>query len=244
MSFFSYDMLKNLKPGEFAVYNFIISHMEKIPSMNIRELAEITGVSTTTVLRFCEKAGCEGYTEFKYRIKCRMSEPEGRNNYDSAPALQFIKNAERDELFQDKLGEVAELIAQSGQVIFSGDGEGRSLAQYGIYLFNSVGKAAFRCEKENGTVCPEKEIKSMLFILSVSGEDEEMVFLLNQYKESGAFVISITNTEQCLIAKMSDINFSCYMPETYGKNTGSVRSSQLPVIYILESLSAIISFRE
>ena len=134
MSFFSYDMLKNLKPGEFAVYNFIISHMEKIPSMNIRELAEITGVSTTTVLRFCEKAGCEGYTEFKYRIKCRMSEPEGRNNYDSAPALQFIKNAERDELFQDKLGEVADLIAQSGQVIFSGDGEGRSLAQYGICL--------------------------------------------------------------------------------------------------------------
>ena len=47
--------------------------------------------------------------------------------------------------------------------------------------------------------------------------------MLNQYKESGAFVISITNTEQCLIAKMSDINFSCYMPETYGKNTGSVR---------------------
>ena len=166
MSFFSYDMLKNLKPGEFAVYNFIISHMEKIPSMNIRELAEITGVSTTTVLRFCEKAGCEGYTEFKYRIKCRMSEPEGRNNYDSAPALQFIKNAERDELFQDKLGEVADLIAQSGQVIFSGDGEGRSLAQYGIYLFNSVGKAAFRCEKENGTVCPEKEIKSMLFTIN------------------------------------------------------------------------------
>lgn len=120
MSFFSYDMLKNLKPGEFAVYNFIISHMEKIPSMNIRELAEITGVSTTTVLRFCEKAGCEGYTEFKYRIKCRMSEPEGRNNYDSAPALQFIKNVERDELFQDKLGEVADLIAQSGQVIFPG----------------------------------------------------------------------------------------------------------------------------
>ena len=30
MSFFSYDMLKNLKPGEFAVYNFIISHMERI----------------------------------------------------------------------------------------------------------------------------------------------------------------------------------------------------------------------
>ncbi|MFQ8954530.1 MAG: SIS domain-containing protein [Mediterraneibacter gnavus] len=81
-------------------------------------------------------------------------------------------------------------------------------------------------------------------MLSVSGEDEEMVSLLNQYKESGAFVISITNTEQCLIAKMSDINFSCYMPETYGKNTGSVRGSQLPVIYILESLSAIISFRE
>ena len=58
-----------MKPGEFKVYNYITSHMEEIPKMNIRQLAEAAGVSTTTVLRLCEKAGCEGYTELKYRIR-------------------------------------------------------------------------------------------------------------------------------------------------------------------------------
>ncbi|STS85123.1 phosphosugar-binding transcriptional regulator [Klebsiella pneumoniae] len=44
--------------------------------MTIRELAEAAGVSTTTVLRFCRKLQCEGYSEFRVRlnyISSRMS---------------------------------------------------------------------------------------------------------------------------------------------------------------------------
>ena len=37
--------------------------------MTIRELAEAAGVSTTTVLRFCRKLQCEGYSEFRVRFK-------------------------------------------------------------------------------------------------------------------------------------------------------------------------------
>lgn len=240
MSILSYEMLKNLKPGEFAVYNYIMSHMESIPSMNIRKLAGTTGVSTTTVLRFCEKAGCAGYTELKYRIKCGLSEHRGKINYDAVPALQFIKNSDQDELFQEKLAEVSELIARSGQVVFSGDREGRAMARYGVYLFNNAGKAAFLCERENETACPDKDLRSVLFLLSASGKEEEILSLANRYKEAGAFVVSITNTEQCPVAGMSDVSFACYMPEIYGREMGAVRTSQIPAVYILECLAALI----
>lgn len=240
MSILSYEMLKNLKSGEFAVYNYIMSHMESIPSMNIRELAEATGVSTTTVMRFCERAGCAGYTELKYRIKCGMSEHRGKINYDVVPALQFIKNSEQDELFREKLAEVSEFITQSAQVVFSGDREGRAIARYGAYLFNHTGKMAFLCEGENGRACPCKDLRSVLFLLSASGKEEEIVSLANRYKEAGAFVVSITNTEQCPVASMSDVGFACYMPETYRREMGAVRTSQLPAVYILECLAALI----
>ena len=69
MSLFDPEQIRQMKPGEFKVYNYITLHMEEIPKMNIRQLADAAGVSTTTVLRLCEKAGCEGYTELKYRIR-------------------------------------------------------------------------------------------------------------------------------------------------------------------------------
>ena len=66
MALFSYEQIKGMNPGEFRVYNFVASHLNKAHEMNIRQLAGAVGVSTTTVLRFCEKVGCSGYTELKY----------------------------------------------------------------------------------------------------------------------------------------------------------------------------------
>lgn len=240
MSIFSYDKIRKLKPGEFRVYNYITTHMESVPGMNIRQLAESTEVSTTTVLRFCEKMGCAGYTELKYRIRCELSEQKAKGKFDVVPALEFIKNAEQEELFQGKKEEVAELIAQAGQVIVSGDGESGALARYGAQLFNAAGKAAFSCEAGKEAACPDEASRSVLLILSVSGEREGVISLADRYKTSGASVVSITNTEQCPAARMSDVNFSCYMPETYGTGKRETRISQIPVIYILESLAAAV----
>ncbi len=60
MPVFSYEQLRKMNPGEFRVYNFMVSHLEMVPEMNIRQIAGGAGVSATTVLRFCEKAGCSG----------------------------------------------------------------------------------------------------------------------------------------------------------------------------------------
>ena len=88
MSLFEHEQIRQMKPGEFKVYNYITSHMEEIPKMNIRQLAEATGVSTTTVLRLCEKAGCEGYTELKYRVRQELGRRKKACVYDPVPAMQ------------------------------------------------------------------------------------------------------------------------------------------------------------
>lgn len=238
MSLYDYEKIKKLKPGEFRIYNYIMAHMSGIPEMNIRQLAEITGVSTTTVLRFCEKMGCGGYTELKYRIRCGLEGNAGKANYDVYPALQFIRNAEQEADFSEAIKKAAETIARAGQVIAAGDGEGEKLAGYGAHLFNAAGKAAFLCDTGYGGACPGKETGSVLLILSVLGESSEIVSLADRYKAEGVFLVSITNAEQCPIARMSDVNFSCYMPETYGKEKDAMRISLIPAVYILECLAA------
>ncbi len=44
--------------------------------MKVRELAEEVHVSTTTILRFCKKVGCEGYSEFRLKLKQEVSSKE------------------------------------------------------------------------------------------------------------------------------------------------------------------------
>ena len=71
--------IKSLNELELEVYNYIVRHQEQVVEMKIRELAEAAHVSTTTVLRFCKKVGCNGYSEFKLKYKMYLTQTPNRN---------------------------------------------------------------------------------------------------------------------------------------------------------------------
>ena len=59
-------------------------------------------------------------------------------------------------------------------------------------------------------------------------------------RKRGAKIISITNTDQCTAAKMSDVNFPYYMPLAYsvqGDGVQTALTTQIPVVYLLEALT-------
>ena len=47
----------DLSPTEIGIYNYICANLDKVVYMRIRELANATFVSTSTILRFCQKFG-------------------------------------------------------------------------------------------------------------------------------------------------------------------------------------------
>lgn len=58
---------------------------------------------------------------------------------------------------------------------------------------------------------------------------------LNQLKQEGSRVISITNHKHSTIAKMSDVNISYYVTEEWVENANI--TTQIPAMYILESMA-------
>ena len=66
---FTYEEIMSLNELEMNVYQYVLRNKEKAGYMKIRELAKEAHVSTTTVLRFCKKMGCDGYSEFKVQFK-------------------------------------------------------------------------------------------------------------------------------------------------------------------------------
>ncbi len=74
----------------------------------------------------------------------------------------------------------------------------------------------------------------MVITLSVSGETPTTIENVIRFKEEGYSVASITNSENCTIAKISDLNVSYYVQPV--KVNYSDITTQLPVLYMIERI--------
>ena len=69
---FSYEEIQKYSETDIRIYKYIVSDIDKIQYMTIRELAKELQVSTPTILRFCNKNNFDGYSEFKEALKKKL----------------------------------------------------------------------------------------------------------------------------------------------------------------------------
>ena len=96
---FTYEQIRQMNDLEIMIYNYVVSHGEEVAGMTIRELAQQLHVSATTILRFCGKVGCEGYSEFKYRLRAFLKEKQAKElcaklRFASAPAGKIFHGSD------------------------------------------------------------------------------------------------------------------------------------------------------
>lgn len=140
VSMFSHAAVASLNNLEMMVYHYVIKNRDKVMYMTIRELAEAAGVSTTTVLRFCRKLQCEGYSEFRVRFKLYLEQNEPQQaNIGASEIMSFFKSVNNDE-FDELLEQAVDIILASERIIFVGAGTSGALAKYGARFFSNVGK--------------------------------------------------------------------------------------------------------
>lgn len=242
MSLFRYEDIKDLGSREVMVYEYVVTHTSDVAKMSIRELAAATGVSTTTVLRFCSKVNCKGFDELKYLIKRAKEEgvrgPEGFPN-DQQHVYEFLEMAMRDEDIERRIDAAAQLLAQAGGIHFLGVGTSGNLGAYGARYFANLGFGGIAIHDPFYPKPTFDLTGTVLMALSVSGETEQVILQASSYLEHGAKLISITNTHECLLARMSQVNLAYYMPTIIppGELGYHNVTTQLPCLYYVETLA-------
>lgn len=232
---FSYDNIQKFNETEMMIYKFIVDNREKIPYMTIREFAEAVNVSTSTILRFCNKLECSGYNEFKDKFNQYMRKihqaPFKRNLNE---LLNYFEKTNTDS-FEQKINQGAEFIRKAETVIFVGSGSSGALANYAARYFSNLGKFSIALED---TLYPITQgMKSAVVIaLSVSGETKGVIELINRFKINKYDILSITNQSNCTIAKMSDWNIA-YGMNVREANGGYNATTQVPVLFLIETLA-------
>ena len=236
---FSYEIIQNFNDLEMIIYQYITEHKQEVKYMTIRELAEATHVSTSAIVRFCKKNGCDGYSEFRTKFKIYLSEErkkQPRNGIDEI--TNFFQNVSNPE-FERKLSAAASAIGFAKQLIFIGIGTSGCLAKYGARYFSNLDKFSMHIEDPYFPIGKEME-STVVIALSVSGETPEVVNLAENLKFHGCKLISITNKSSCSLARMSDCNIAYYVTESTTHNEYNT-TTQVPVIYLLETLGKMIT---
>lgn len=231
---FSYDKIQSLNELELSLYSYIIKNSEKVSYMRIRELANEAHVSTTTILRFCKKLNCDGFSEFKIKLKMHIEKGGSNQLTDNTSMLiDFLRKAETED-FKRRIKEICEIISTSNNVVFIGIGFSGILGKYAARYISAVGKfAIYMDDPFFPTSCKNYE-NSVAIVFSVSGETPTVIDHVNRLKQEKSKIISITNNENCTLAKMSDINMAYYVQQD--KTTQHDITTQIPVLYIIETV--------
>ena len=143
---FTYENIIRFNETDLMIYKYIAAHEVEVSYMTIRDLARANHVSTSSILRFCEKTGCEGYSEFRDALRERVRAREDHElGSDIREILEYFGRT-RSAAFSESVERAARLIHASGKIIFMGIGGSGILARYGARYFSNYGKLSFSIE--------------------------------------------------------------------------------------------------
>lgn len=233
---FHYNNIQKLNDLEIGIYKYVLANKEKVPYMTIRELSNEVHVSTTSTLRFCRKLDCEGYSEFceklkTYQAELRIKEPQS----DLEEVLHYF-NGTYTSAFEEEMERAAELIRSAKKVIFAGMGSSGVLGRYGARYFSNMGKFSWSIEDPYYPVLKDMDEETIIIALSVSGESQTLIDLLQRFQKHRCQLLSITNEPTSTIAKMADWNISYRMTPRKVEPMYNV-TTQVPVIFLIEALA-------
>ncbi|MGM1050654.1 MAG: MurR/RpiR family transcriptional regulator [Bacillota bacterium] len=230
----------SLKEKEIADY--IVQHKSSIQNINIRELADHTHSSTSTITRFCKKIHCDSFVDFKIRLSREAEKPSGDSNgFTQVQSLyNEIVNATADMMNQGDFENVVRMIKTAQRVQVYGLGSSGLSAlefKYRLMRMNITIDAMTDSHMMIRSAALLNE-NDLIIGLSNSGQTTEIIDALKIGKRNGATTISITNYNHTPLTDISDI--SLFTPSLHRMGDTHFINSQLAIIYVLDVLSMLL----
>lgn len=137
---FSYEEIQTYTETDMLIYKYIISNTDKLPYMTIRELAKELHLSTSTILRFLAKNGCESYSGFKESLKKETDSQNALPPMEDLRELSTFFARANSNAFEEKISFAVNTVRRADLILFAGMGSSGTLAKYGARCFSNMGK--------------------------------------------------------------------------------------------------------
>lgn len=239
----------NMSAALQRIGNYILEQPDKVIFHTVTELAEASGSSEGSVIRFAHTAGYSGFQEFKLSLALDLAASGPvTNSYDGANSGlddligPVAKNAviaieETTHLYEpETVREVAARILAADNVDVYGVGASNIIAQFFAYKFIRLGlrAEAFQDPHMATMSAANLDAKSVAIGVSSSGSTIDTLTALGAAKDAGAFTVAVTNRLSSPLSKLAAKSLVASPPESplTGGNTYA-KISQLLVLELL-----------
>ncbi len=192
------------------IANYIISHKEDILKLSIQKISQELYIAPNAVMRFSKKLGYSGFSELKYSLRDEIKPTNDDSTISKQLLSQLPSNIVKtlDIIDTVTIKRIAKLIAAANCTIFAGVGDSS-------YFCEMLSKN-LRCVEYNAQYY--QHIHDMFFavrhaskgdllvVISAKGENERLCELINEAKEIGMHIVSITHFCDNTIANISHDN--------------------------------------
>ncbi|MEE2025268.1 MurR/RpiR family transcriptional regulator [Alkalimonas mucilaginosa] len=228
------NVLRDLfSPGEKLLADFILSNPDQIRYMSSRTLAETAGVSQASVVKFTQKLGNKGYTDFKFALNDSLHQTAEKPSVQLHGQISLDDNFDvtADKLVASKVTvlhntrainsqQTFELACQklltAKRIMLCGIGASALVARDLTLKLQKLGMAALT---ESDTHVQLANVANysqddLLFVISESGETPEVIATAKHARANQVQIISLTGYGSNSISRLADVCLHTVADET------------------------------
>jgi DNA-binding MurR/RpiR family transcriptional regulator len=241
--------LPSLPEQEYKVGDYVLRHPHEAVALSITGLADVCGVSNTTVSRFCQRIGLDGYSQFKISLARESGSPENLIYIEVVPEdtlasvaqkifatnMQALHDTQR-VLNMDALEQVVVALLHAHRVDIYAAGGAAVAAQELHFKCIQLGlnASAFLDSQMQMMSAASLAAGDVGFGISHSGMQWQVVEALKKAKTGGGTTVAMTSYPGSPVARAADLVLCTASPGTtiiYAPP--SVRNAQLAVVDVL-----------
>lgn len=236
--------ITELNESDRKIFEYVVRNIHSVKEMQIRALAASCYVSTTTIVRLTKKLGFGGYREFIESIRTTC---QSLNRTDLPEVLwkrsyseEYLKNIIESVrvISQEKIDQFRRHVEKRPAIHFYGTGLDREAAHYTYRLFTSMGYYTYCPVEDYELQAAVSQLRDgdMLFLFSLSGEDEKVIHLVEQARLiCKPVVVTVTQSANNMLQSMSDVDFYVFTDQVRLHNLDL--SSRISMMAIAELLT-------
>lgn len=197
-----------LNENDLYIAHFINTHIPQCKTMKIQELAEHTHASNATIHRFTRKLGFDGYSDFKSYLKF---ETEQAHQLPSDSIEGFKQEIENTFTYLERIDYdlITDKIYQAETIYLYGTGLAQmNVAQEAQRILLTIHKSIIVLHDvhEFKMVLNKTTPKDIFFIISLSGESEQLTDISNLLQLRQKYFFSVTTLKDNTLAQKASYN--------------------------------------
>lgn len=242
----------HMSNAEAVIAKYICAHPEESTHLTVRQLAEKSYSSPSSVVRLCRFVGFKGYKEFQKELLMTVNILGDTGSHEEAEldgtatvseliasiTKQNIQCLEDTRYLLDKkeVELCVELIRHARNILLFGIGASLLVAKDAYLKFLRVNKPSILNDDWHSQLLQARNATSedLGIIFSYSGETKEMITCMEALKENNVTTIAVTRAVPSPISRLADYHLYTATNEfTFRIGALSSRMAQLNVVDIL-----------